>query len=127
MRALAFLVCGVAFGQVEAPTIGSMVDSAGQLRKVFGVAGNFVLGEADGAGELVASLPSVVASDEELIVKRKDASEARFALRNVSGMRAMSEDWVQVVAEGRSYALRVEPGREALFVLPEPKVETRRR
>ncbi len=126
--ALFVLLCAVAMAQVEAPSIGAMVDASGQMRPVFGVAGSFVLGPPSGiAGELAMSLPNVFVSGEELIVRRTDASEARFVLSGVSGMRIMSADWVQIVANGRNYALRVEAGREALFVLPDVTREARRR
>jgi hypothetical protein len=134
MRLVTFWVCCIgALAQVETPSIGLMLDESGQLRPVLGVAGNFMLGMPSGfGGELEASLELahavVFTNDEELIVKRADASEVRFALNGVSGLRAMSADWVQVVAGARSYALRIEAGREALFALPGvPKVEARRR
>lgn len=123
-----FLMCAVAMGQVETPSIGSIVDSAGRLRPVYGVAGNFVVGApSEATGELYDSLPGIFATADEVVIRRADASEVRFPLTRVSGMRVMTADWVQVVAGGRNYALRVERGREALFVLPEPRVEARRR
>ena len=130
---LLFSVCAKA--QVEAPSIGRILDASGMMRAVYGVAGNFVLGPAE-----LDSLPSSVrpelrlsgaeisSNETELVVRRPDASEVRFPLDGVSGLRVMSADWVQVIVGSRSYALRIEAGREALFVLPElSRPEVRRR
>jgi hypothetical protein len=101
-----------------------MVDAAGQLRPVYGVAGNFVLGVPgvaevpEAATELRLAHAVVFVREAELVVRRVDASEVRFALEGLHGLRVMSADWVQVIVGTRSYALRVEHGREALFALP---------
>ncbi len=136
MRLAVFLLAGCAFAQVEIPTIGMMLDVSGALRPVYGVAGNFTLGPAQEAreasvldsGPLVTAYGTVFVDGGELVVRRPDAREVRFALSGIVGLRAMSKDWVQVMTSGGSYALRVERDREALFVLPmTARAEVRRR
>jgi hypothetical protein len=43
---------------------------------------------------------------------------ARIPCPGVTALRRMSPEWVQVTASNREYALRIEPGRETLFLLP---------
>ncbi len=135
---IAFLLLSLcAFGQVETPSVGSMLDTTGQLRPVYGVAGNFVLGSPyavldslpNTAGrELQLPRAVVFATEAELVLRREDASEVRFALTDVMALRAMSADWVQVITASGSFALRVEVNHEALFALPgTPRPEARRR
>jgi hypothetical protein len=137
MRLAAFLLAGCAFAQVEIPTIGMMLDASGALRPVYGVAGTFTLGPAQegskasavlDSGRLVTAYGTVFVDGGELVVRRPDVSEVRFAVSGIVALRAMSKDWVQVMTSGGSYALRVEPGREALFTLPmTARAEVRRR
>lgn len=126
MKTCALLFAVSALAQVEAPVIGVMLDAAGLYHAVFGVAGAFTLGPPMEAA--VDSLPTAVSFDEAgLIVRREDASEVRFALPGVLAVRAMSAEWVQAITAAGSYALRVERGHEALFVLPAIRAEARRR
>jgi hypothetical protein len=128
MRIVVFLLGACAFAQVETPSIGMMLDASGALRLVYGVAGNFTLGPVvDGATP--ESVPdSIHANEAGIVIRRADASEVRFELAGVTGLRAMSPDWVQVITASGSYALRIERGREALFVLPgAARAEVRRR
>jgi len=69
-------------------------------------------------GPVLITAHGAVFVDGELVLRRPDASEVRFALSGVAALRVMSTDWVQVTTTGGSYALRIESGREALFVLP---------
>jgi hypothetical protein len=113
-----FLLATCAFAQVEAPSIGVMLDASGAFRTVYGVAGNFTLGPP--LEEAVPeSLPGTVSFTEaEIIVRRADASEVRFELSGIVSMRAMSAGWVQAITATGNYALRIEVGKEALFALP---------
>jgi hypothetical protein len=116
--------------QVEAPSIGVMLDASGTLRTVSGVAGNFTLGPPLVEDAVLDSLPSTVSADDSgLVIRRDDASEVRFALPGVTALRAMSAEWVQAITAAGSYALRIERGREALFALPAAptRAEVRRR
>jgi hypothetical protein len=129
MRIATFLIAGCVFAQVEVPSIGVMLDASGALRTVYGVAGNFTLGPPLEA--VLDSLPgtasAVSANEGEIVVRRKDGSEVRYPLPGVTVLRAMSSEWVQAITPAGSYALRVEPGREALFALPAARAEVRRR
>jgi hypothetical protein len=109
-----------------------MLDSSGALRVVYGVAGSFTLGpplETDAAPDsentaLQIALGAVYSDRSELIIRRADGSEVRFALSGVRALRTMSADWVQVITASSSYALRVERGHEALFALPAGPIRT---
>ncbi len=129
MKFAILLLATCAFAQVEAPSIGVMLDASGAFRTVYGVAGNFTLGPPlEGAAP--ESLPGTVSfTDTEIIVRRADASEVRFALGGVVGLRAMSGSWVQAITPTGSYAVRIEVGKEALFALPgvAARSEVRRR
>ena len=79
-------------------------------------------------GPVLITAHGAVFVDGDLVLRRPDASEVRFALSGVVALRVMSTDWVQVTTSGGSYALRVESGREVLFVLPATtRAEVRRR
>lgn len=128
MRVALFLVAVCAAAQVEAPSIGVMLDASGARRMVYGVAGNFTLGPPLIGDAVLDSLPSTVSFDEAgLVIRRADASEVRFALPGVTVLRAMSVEWVQAITASGSYALRTERGREALYALPAARAEVRRR
>ena len=128
MRVAVFLIAVCALAQVEAPSIGVMLDASGVLRTVYGVAGNFTLGPP--AEAVPDSLPGNISADEAgLIVRWPDASEVRFPLPGVTALRSMSAEWVQAITASGSYALRIERGRAALFLLPASpaRTEVRRR
>jgi len=130
MRVALLLLASCALAQVETPSIGLMLDASGALRPVYGVAGNFTLGDpVDASGELeIPARVSFLIEAEELILRRSDASEVRFPVNGVRALRAMSADWVQVFTTHGDYALRIEQGREALFALPAiGRMEVRRR
>jgi hypothetical protein len=118
MRVAVFMIAACAFAQVEAPSIGVMLDAAGAFRTVYGVAGNFTLGPP--LEEAVPDpLPGTVSADDAgIVLRRRDASEVRFALPGVVILRTMSAEWVQAITRSGSFALRIEAGKEALFALP---------
>jgi hypothetical protein len=60
----------------------------------------------------------ILVSKNQLILRRPDASELRFDLRDVLDLSALGEHYVEIRARGGLYALHTEPGRERLFVLP---------
>lgn len=62
--------------------------------------------------ELLSRGP-LYATEDELVY-----GGVRFALAGVTGLRAMSAEFVQVSTFDGEYLLRVEMGREALFRLP---------
>lgn len=79
----------------------------------------------DGQGSTINILPpdalcatlldrgAVFATSNEIVF-----GSVRFGLTGVTGLRAISPEFVQVSSEGGEYLLRVEAEREALFRLP---------
>lgn len=130
--------CAFAQSPIETPVVGYMRDAGGNSRAVLGVAGNFVLGprvaeapeyqprsrrrtENDippGATTALLLDDGVLyATPERLTLRHDDASEVHFPVTGVKALRRMSAEYVQVSAD-RELALRVEAGREAIYVLP---------
>lgn len=66
------LAAGAAAAQIAVPRIGCLVDDAHRLRPVFGVAGNFLIGEPEAEGVLAA-----VCKDNLTILKREESLEIR--------------------------------------------------
>jgi hypothetical protein len=60
----------------------------------------------------------VFAASDQLVLRRPDASELRFDLPGAESIAAMGPHYVAIRAEGATYALRTEPGRETLLLLP---------
>lgn len=130
MRSLSLFVAVVAVAQVETPTIGVMLDEAGAYRPVYGVAGSFTLGppvEEPVEGKELATPGEVSFDSDGLLLQRPGAIILRFALPRVFAVRAISAEWVQAFTPSGSYALRIETGREGLFLLPKPAQGARRR
>ncbi len=73
-RAIAILVlsAGAAAAQIAVPRIGCFVDGGRRLRPVFGVAGNFLAGEAEAEQVVTAAC-----SDTLTVIKREDSLEIR--------------------------------------------------
>jgi len=63
----------------------------------------------------------LLATADELILRHSDGSEQRFPLAGAQALFAASEDLVQIRTTDGNFALRVTPGRELLFQLPEPQ------
>jgi hypothetical protein len=61
----------------------------------------------------------VYATTDGLIITRADGSQARFDVANVKIISQLSEHYIQVSTDDASYALRIDPGREQICVLPE--------
>ena len=87
----------------------------------------------DGTNTVIDSLPGMAAyvtllangvlyaTREGLVLRRADATEITFPLAGAASFTAMSPDYVELRSGGATYALRVTPGREQLFELPEPQ------
>jgi hypothetical protein len=58
-------------------------------------------------------------TQHEIVLRRDGASEIRFPAEGVTALRRMSTEYVQASAD-RQFAIRLEKGREAIFVLPTP-------
>jgi hypothetical protein len=58
------------------------------------------------------------ATADEIVLRRRDASEMRFELAGAEAIAAMGPHYAAIRKGGSTYALRTESGREQLFVLP---------
>ena len=73
------------------------------------------------AGSVLLLDQSVVFTTRDAVVLlRPDASSVRFPLPHATSLAQLSPSYVQIRTRGLLYALRVDPGREQLFLLPEP-------
>jgi hypothetical protein len=100
------------------------------VRRDKGVA-NVRVRVSDGQAELLDLFPEAIgpvmllrdgvllATREELVLRRGDGSERRFPIMGAERMFALSENLVQIVTPDGGFAVRVERGREFLFQLPE--------
>lgn len=83
--------------------------------------GNTVVDSLPRATKLVMLLKSGVlfSAEDGLVLRRPDGSWVRFVVKGVQALLALGEDYVQIRAGGSTYALRITPGREQLFLIPE--------
>lgn len=58
------------------------------------------------------------ASENELILRRADASETRFELTGAEAISQMGDHYAAIRAGDATWLLRTDPGREQLFLLP---------
>jgi hypothetical protein len=61
---------------------------------------------------------SIVAAADHIALVRHDGSELHFAVAGVQRFFAMGKGYVQAVTDRGMWILRVEPGREQIFLLP---------
>jgi len=61
----------------------------------------------------------MLATREELILRRGDGTEQQFQVAGAERMFALGENLVQIVTSEGGFAVRVERGRELLFQMPE--------
>jgi hypothetical protein len=122
---LILIVAATAFAQLETPSIGTMRGTDGAWHAVYGLAGNFVLGpetaepQAIELDDVLAKLGVAVSfTSDEVVVRRANGNEVRFAVAGVEQLRAMSVEYVQVSAGGREFVLRLKDGKEGLYLLP---------
>lgn len=79
----------------------------------------FVLDSIPDASGPVLLLPKgVIFATQDEIVLRQDDSEVRFELADAQGITLMGPHYAAISADGAIYALRTEPGRASLFLLP---------
>ncbi len=83
---------------------------------------NTILQSLRGATGPVLLLDSGVlfATPTELILRRPDGSELQFAVDQVESLSWLGQNYVQARTRGSSYAVRIDPGHERMFLLPEP-------
>jgi hypothetical protein len=73
---------------------------------------------ADASGPVLLIPKGVVFATNNEIVLRQDDSEVRFELADAQSITAMGSRYVAICAGGAIYALRIDAGRESLFLLP---------
>jgi hypothetical protein len=61
---------------------------------------------------------TLTATADHIVVVRRDGTELDFNVADVQQFFAMGNGYVQVVAKTGMWILRVEPGREQIFLLP---------
>jgi hypothetical protein len=123
----------------EGPPESVNVDVSGEILSMRVVDGipEFAVRRDDGVwivrdgNVIVAALPEATgpvmlrdravlfATDDAVILRRADGSEIRFATAGTESFVAMGDGYVQIRARDSNYALRIEAGREKLFLLPE--------
>jgi hypothetical protein len=84
--------------------------------------GSVVDSVADATGPLMLLPDGVLfATDDEIVLRHPDTTEARFELAGAVGIDAMGPHYAAIQIGGRGgpvYAFRTENGRESLFLLP---------
>jgi hypothetical protein len=80
---------------------------------------DFAPGEAVSTGAVMPLEDgSMSATEDYVALVRRDGSEFDFAVAGVRQFFAMGKGYVQVAAKTGMWILRVEPGREQIFLLP---------
>ena len=97
----------------------------------FAVRRNGVVWIVDSNDQAIDSLPSaggpvlifpggaLYTDSGDVVLRRPDASELRFAAPEAEMFSPMSDNYVQIRAGRSNYALRIDAGHERMFMLPE--------
>lgn len=117
LLALAAIVCS----GIEVPSIGVVEDRAGVLRPILGVPGSFLLGDplpSDTArpGTVAADLAWI---DADSVVLQTKQGPKRFDAPGASSLFVIGPTFIGARSDTTTYAIRIEPGKERLYVLPE--------
>ncbi len=72
----------------------------------------------DASGPVLLLPKGVIFATQDEIVLRQDDSEVRFELADAQSITVMGPHYAAISAGGAIYALRTEPGRASLFLLP---------
>jgi hypothetical protein len=106
------------------------------MRSVSGVAqfavrrrgGTWIVNEQD---QVIGSIPAATGpvlllndgvlytQREQVVLRRTDGSEMRFSVAKPVQFAPLSDSYIQIRTPGASFALRIDPGHENLFQLPE--------
>ena len=65
------------------------------------------------------------ADPDKVVLRRPDGTEQLFEVKAANAFFALGDGYVEIRAGPSTFALRIDPGRERLFLLPEPVPETR--
>src|SRR5579871_3162398 len=82
-----------------------------------GRGGDFVTGETGAV--LLRQHGVVFATDGGVVLRRSDGTEVRFDVAGVDGLFEFGPGYVEARTADAVYAIRIEPGREQMFLLPE--------
>jgi hypothetical protein len=111
-------------------TIVGLRSNAGLAQ--FAVRRNAVTWIVDADNQAIDSIPSasgpvillpgatIYTDGDDVVLRRADGSELRFPAPGARSFLAMATNYVQIRAGQSSYALRIDPGHERIFELPEP-------
>jgi len=80
--------------------------------------GSLVDSIPDASGPVLLLPKAVVFATKDEIVLRQDDGDVRFELAGAQSITVMGPGYAAVSTGGAIYALRTEPGRESLFLLP---------
>ncbi len=80
--------------------------------------GSWIDSISDATGPVLLLPKAVVFATEDQIVLRQDDREVRFELADAQSITAMGPRYIAIRAGGAIYTLRIDPGRESLFLLP---------
>jgi hypothetical protein len=74
---------------------------------------------------LLPAAGAIYTDGDDVVLRRRDGSELRFAVPGVQSLSAMSSsslaaNYVEIRSPSASYALRIDTGQERIFQLPEP-------
>lgn len=117
LLALAGIVCS----GIDMPSVGVIEDRAGVLRSVLGVPGSFLLGDplpGDTAKPGAAS-EDVAWIDGDSVVVQTQQGPKRFDAPGVASLFVIGPTFIGARSDNTTYAIRIEPGKEAIYVLPE--------
>jgi hypothetical protein len=74
----------------------------------------------EGTGPVLLLQPGVLfATADGLVLRRSDGNEVRFDVAGVDGLFEFGEGYVEARTAQAVYAIRMEPGHERIFLLPE--------
>ena len=118
-------LCIYAQSGIDVPSIGTIVDSSGAVKPVYGVAGSFWLGPTLGRTDIAPPRRSVLripdgfvfATKHQVVLRRRDGREMRFELDGVQSINALGMSYAAIRAGDSLYALRIDPGFENLYLL----------
>jgi hypothetical protein len=74
----------------------------------------------DGAGPVLLHAGGIIFADgDKIVLRHPDGSELSFPVTGAQAIFLVGDRYAQIRAGNFDYALRVDPGREQLFLLPE--------
>jgi hypothetical protein len=85
--------------------------------------GSFVDFVTDGRGPVLLLQHGVLfATADGLVLRRSDGSELRFDVAGVVSLFEVGEGYVEALTASAAYGIKIDSGREQMFLLPEPQL-----